>query len=219
MAHSLILGMTESGKTTLARKLAAYYKAQGIGVIVLDPLKDPLWQCDFITADQDEFLEVFWNSQSCMVFLDEGAESVGRYDKAMRKTATQGRHWGHCCHFITQHGTDLSPVVRGQCRHLFLFASARQQGEVLAKEYNQPELISCTDLKQGEYLHFSRFGVLKRCRLFSNNGGNENDTAPSDSGRRSDGIRTAGGDSTEEISQQSSAGPDAASAIAVPKTE
>lgn len=202
MAHSLILGMSESGKTTLARKLAAYYKSHGIGVIVLDPLRDPGWQCDFITADQDKFLDVFWNSQSCMAFLDEGAESVGRYDNAMKKTATQGRHWGHCCHFITQHGMDLSPVVRGQCRYLFLFASSRQQGEVLAKEYNQPELITCTDLKQGEYLHFSRFGVLKRCKVVLYNGGNENDSTASDRGGRDNDVWASGRQPTGEISHE-----------------
>jgi len=206
MAHSLILGMSESGKTTLARNLAAYYKKQGMGVIVLDPMRDPEWVCDFITADQDEFLQVFWSSQSCMVFLDEGAESVGRYDKAMRKTATQGRHWGHCCHFITQHGTDLAPVVRGQCRHLFLFQSSRQQGEVLAKEYNQPELLTCTDLKQGEYLHFSRFGVLKRCRVILKRG-NANDSASSDSGSGNNNVRVTGGCAREKIPHENDGDP------------
>jgi DNA helicase HerA-like ATPase len=59
MAHSLILGMTESGKTTLAKRLAQHYKSRGIGVIVLDPLNDD-WPCDFKTADPDEFLRVYW---------------------------------------------------------------------------------------------------------------------------------------------------------------
>lgn len=43
MAHVLFIGMTQSGKTTLAKRLAHEYVSRGISVIILDPLNDPGW--------------------------------------------------------------------------------------------------------------------------------------------------------------------------------
>lgn len=162
MAHVLILGMTESGKTTLARNLAAYYKYQQWGVLVLDPLKDPRWSCDFITDDQEEFLDVFWRSRRCIAFLDEGGESVGRYDTAMQQTATRGRHWGHSCHFIAQRATQLAPIVRDQCSRLYLFCSSVKDGRLMSEEFNKPELETCSELLQGEHIEAIKFGKVTR---------------------------------------------------------
>ena len=53
MTHNLILGMTMSGKTTLAKRLAAHYTQNGINVVVLDPMYDPEWEADFTTADEN----------------------------------------------------------------------------------------------------------------------------------------------------------------------
>lgn len=178
MAHVLILGMTESGKTTLARNLAGMYRAKGGKVLVLDPLADPRWPCDFITSDADEFLEVFWSSRRCFAFMDEGGESVGRYDAAMQKTATRGRHWGHSCHYIAQRATQMAPIIRDQCRHLFLFASSRKDGEELAREWNRDELLECSALKQGEYIHAEKFGAISRHQI-----GAKSDVAIRTSGR------------------------------------
>jgi energy-coupling factor transporter ATP-binding protein EcfA2 len=162
MAHVLICGMSESGKTTLARALASAYRRQGVGVLVLDPLRDPRWNCDFITSNQEEFLDIFWRSRRCMAFLDEGGKSVGRYNYAMQETATMSRHWGHSCHFISQDPTQLAPVVRDQSRHVFLFCSSDRIGKKLADEFNKPELLDCGGLKQGEYIRAARFGGVSR---------------------------------------------------------
>jgi len=41
--------MTESGKTTLAKKMIPLYQSKNIEILVLDPLGDRNWQADFIT--------------------------------------------------------------------------------------------------------------------------------------------------------------------------
>ena len=158
--------MTESGKTTLAKQLARTYKHNNIGVLVLDPLNDGGWSCDFITSDPEEFLRVYWDSCQCMVFIDESGDSVGRYDNAMIKTATRGRHWGHSNHYITQRGQQIARTVRDQCSNLFLFNTALEDCKVHAKEWNKPELIEAARLPQGEYFHTTRFGELTQSKLF-----------------------------------------------------
>ena len=166
MAHSLILGMTESGKTTLAKNLAAHYRANGIGVLVLDPMGDPEWQADFQTSDPEEFLEVFWSSRKCAAFIDEAGESVGQYDKVMGRTATKGRHWGHSCHYLSQRGAQIARTVRDQCGHIFLFTTALDDSKIHANEWNKPEMRGANTLAQGEYFHATRFGTLERGKLF-----------------------------------------------------
>lgn len=166
MAHSLILGMTESGKTTLAKTLAAHYKARGIGVLVLDPMNDPQWQCDYKTSDVAQFLTVFWQSKRCMVFIDEAGESVGRFDDLMVRTATKGRHWGHSCHYLSQRGAQLSRTVRDQCSHLFLFTTALDDCKIHSNEWNKQEMREASALPQGHYFHATRFGTLERGQLW-----------------------------------------------------
>lgn len=165
MAHVLILGMTESGKSTLAAQLTRHYKTQGRGVLVLDPLRDPRWISDYQTTDPNEFLEVVKESRSCMVFIDESGESVGQYDTEMHWLATRGRHYGHSCHFVSQRGAQIAKTVRDQCSHLFLFCCSMDDAKLLANEFNKPEIREANTLGKGEYFHVSRFGEVERCRV------------------------------------------------------
>lgn len=166
MAHSLILGMTESGKTTFAKRSAAAYQARGIKTIVLDPLKDPAWNADFQTSNPEDFLDKVWSSRCCAVFIDEAGDSVGRFDAAMVKTATRGRHWGHNLHYISQRGTMLARTVRDQCSNLILFCTALEDCKIHAREWNNPQLLQGAALPQGSYMAVTRFGALKKYSLF-----------------------------------------------------
>lgn len=158
--------MTESGKTTLARRLSADYKARGIGVIVLDPMNDPGWNADFQTTDPDQFLEVLWNSENCAVFIDEAGDSVGRFDNAMIQTATKGRHWGHNVHYISQRHAQVSLTVREQCRYIALFRAGLDDCKLHAKQWAQPGLLAGANLSQGEYLWCGRFSPVLKGNVF-----------------------------------------------------
>ena len=166
MSHQLIFGMTESGKTTLAKRLAAEYKSKGIGVLVLDPLHDPDWQADFKTDSPEVFLNVFWKSRRCAAFIDEAGDCVGQYDDLMIRTATRGRHWGHSCHYISQRGALLARTVRDQCGGLFLFCTALDDCKLYAKEWNSEELLEGSKLSKGEFYRVTRFGLAQRGKLF-----------------------------------------------------
>lgn len=167
MAHVLILGMTMSGKTTIAKRLATFYRQAGISVGVLDPLGDPEWDADYRTTDADEFLRSFWSSRQCAWFIDESGDAVGKYDEAMTKTATRGRHWGHRVHYLTQRGAQLSRTVRDQCSQLFLFTTSLDDSKIHANEWNSPELKTAHTLGQGEYFHKGRFTPLSRGNVFA----------------------------------------------------
>ena len=167
MSHSLVLGMTESGKTTLAKQLVQTYKAGGIKTIVLDPLHDPKWYADYQTDDPENFLTTLWSSRSCAVFIDEAGDMVGRYDDVMIKTATRGRHWGHSLHYLSQRGTLLNRTVRDQCSHIFLFTSSFEDCKIHANEWNKPALKDGYLLPQGVCFHATRYGDLEKINIFS----------------------------------------------------
>ena len=211
MPHSLILGITESGKTTLARSLSNEYRRMGSGVIVLDPLRDPRWQADHLVTDADEFLSLVWRSRSCMLFIDEAGDMIGRYDNAMQRIVTRGRHWGHSAHIITQRGAQLPPTVRNQCRYLFLFCTARADCEVLAREFNQDELLDGNKLAQGEYFFASRFGKVERRKITL--GAQSHDETATDSRRADSRIRSdSGGKAAQKGNGNAASAADSASA-------
>jgi hypothetical protein len=188
MAHVLILGTTESGKTTCGKRLAHAWVASGVHVLVLDPLNDPgwvpagngdagsdkphVWQ----TSDPDEFLSAFWASRRCAVFIDEAGDAVGRYDVVMQKTATRGRHWGHSVHFITQRGSQIAVTVRDQCTRLFLFRTGPRDAKTHAEEWAQPELLTTPHLPKGCYFYVTRFGEIRRGSLFGESHGADTDS-------------------------------------------
>ncbi len=166
MAHSLIVGMTESGKSTLGKQLSKLHKSAGFGILVLDPMNDPGWSADYKTDDNDAFLMRVWDSERCHVFVDEAGDAIGRYDATMQQLATKSRHWGHSCYFLTQRAAQLAFTVRAQCRHVFVFTSAKEDCKILAAEFNKPELLQANDLPQGEFFHAQRYGPVERGKLW-----------------------------------------------------
>jgi DNA helicase HerA-like ATPase len=167
MAHLLIVGMTDSGKSTLAAQLSHSYKKAGIGVIVLDPMLDKRWAADILTDDSNYFLQVMANSQTtnCAIFVDECGEMIGHYKKEMFFLATQGRHYGHNCHFVTQRAKQLSPTVRDQCNYLALFACSLDDGVEMSRNFNRPVLKDTNQLQKGEYFFCGRWGELKKLKI------------------------------------------------------
>ena len=167
MTRTLILGITETGKSTLAKKLCAGYNARNIHTIVCDPLLDPDWCASFQTANPDDFVKMFFSSRDCAVFIDESGDVVGRFPSdELRTIATRGRHWGHDVFFIAQRATQLSATVRMQCTRLYLFTSSFEDGKILAQEFNKPELRNCAQLKKGEFYACDLHGEVKKMRVF-----------------------------------------------------
>jgi hypothetical protein len=158
--------MTESGKTSLAKKLAAQYSANGIRVLVFDPMNDPEWVCDFQSWDFSEFMDEYWASRKCAVFFDEAGEAANENDKVLISTATKGRHWGHSNHYISQRGAMVPKTLRDQCSNLFIFAQSMDDAKTYAREYNSPNLTKVSTFQAGEYFHTTRFTNEKRGNIF-----------------------------------------------------
>lgn len=167
MPHTLILGITETGKTTLAYRLANTYKQKGTEVLVLDPLLSSRWAADFITDDAEKFLRIVFAKRKCALFVDEAGDMLDKYDSTMNKLATFSRHYGHNAHFICQRAIMVSPTIRAQCTNLFLFKQHRQDAEILARDFVSDDLLQATKLLKGEFLSkIGVDGIINRSKLF-----------------------------------------------------
>lgn len=155
--HKLILGITGSGKTHLCKTLAKKYKEAGYGVLVLDPMVDPDWTCDFKTKNKDEFLHVVKTNKNCKLFIDESGQEIGRYNQEMFFLATQARHWGHISHFISQRAQSVNKTVRDQCSELYAFRQSKTDADILAGDFAQEKLKDLCKLKKYEFLKCSNF--------------------------------------------------------------
>lgn len=158
--------MTESGKTSLARLLAARLKKRGYGVIVLDPINDPNWQADAVFTDFDAFMNAAYQSRSCFLFIDEAGMNCSTWDLHAYWLATQARHWGHSSIFICQRAQQLAKTMRDQCSYLYLFNCSRTDAKLLSDEFNKPELINANTLPRGTCFYVPRFGNVSKLEVF-----------------------------------------------------
>lgn len=164
--HVLIAGMTGSGKTTLAKLLVQRYKIKGTPSIVLDPMRDPTWNADFQTHDDEEFLRVMYNSQSCALFVDESGKAIGRYAKHMAVVTTESRHFGHKAHLISQRAAQIDKNVRDQCSELYIFKVGFDDAKALSTEFSCAELRNADKLQRGEFYKLDRFNPPQKFNLF-----------------------------------------------------
>lgn len=170
--HTLILGATESGKTTLAKAICKKLMKNGKKVLVLDPL-GANWPTNQVFTDSELFLEYFWKEKDRFVFIDESGEMVGRVNEEMAKVGTRGRHNGHSVFFLTQSRTQLNPILRRQCSQLFCFAIGADEAKGLAEEWICPQLEEAPFLQQGNCFWVRRFwqgkaGGAEKIDVFKN---------------------------------------------------
>ncbi len=139
--HSLIVGASGTGKTTLARGLADAALKAGRRVIVLDPLRTR-WPCNRLYGDVESLFFDYSRFPPSLIFIDESGTQAGRsvQDKLV-KLAIQGRHFGHIAIFIVQIPTRLCPDIRGQCTSLYLFRVAEKYQRLMAEEFVDNSLV------------------------------------------------------------------------------
>jgi len=170
MGHCIIIGQTESGKTTLAKSLAGWYKRHGVGIVVLDPMLDPGWNADWITDNPDKFLAFVRDPDQCLqcaLFIDESSESINKYDKEFNWITCRSRHHGHVAHLISQRAQDINPSTRAQATTLYIFNVNPVDAKQYALDFNAPAALDAPNLPQGTCIKIERFKPAQRIVVFT----------------------------------------------------
>lgn len=129
---------------------------------------DKGWIADLVTSNPHKFLITAQKSRSCMLYLDESGETVGRYNDEMLWLATRARHYGHISHFITQRVVLLNRTVRDQCSKLFVFRVSANDAKALADDWANPHLYNAANLDKYQFIYCNRFGATKKYTLTLN---------------------------------------------------
>lgn len=164
MAHVGIFGPTECGKTTLARYLAREYLAQGIAVLVFNPIGNAWAEATWQTDNPDLFMQKVQVSRSCALFFEEGTDEIDR-QKKYTWLFTRSRHLGHRMHVIGHGGSFLTPTMRNSISRLFLFRSSEAIAKLWAEDLADKRVFEACDLNQYEFLNIARFRAPIKSKL------------------------------------------------------
>lgn len=157
ITHSLYTGVTQSGKTTLARAMARQASATG-RVVVYDPLGSPTaggeWgERSEVHEDLEPFLQRVYAPEftNADVFIDEAHHVFNHQDKSHLWLLTQGRHYGLRLHLLTQRPTKVHPDARTNCGRCFMFRLAHDDARSIGLDYGFSSIHKET-LDKGDFL-------------------------------------------------------------------
>lgn len=146
--HIIIVGMTGSGKTEMAKLLSREYAKQGVKSLVLSPFApEDGWAAELQTKNVQEFLSVVYAKQGYAVFIDEVYHY--RKEKGIIELATMGRHWRHIVHFISQRVMMIPIDVRCNCSKAISFEQSPENADVLYQQFNEPAFLETPKLGKG----------------------------------------------------------------------
>lgn len=182
--HAGILGMTQSGKSTFAQFLCRQFAKEGRQCLVYDlTLTDEemseclkhspgcIWEANFTTNDEREFLDAFWACVDSIVFVEEGTESAGRARGEIVFTATRGSHQvgslgaGNSLFYIAHGFTELNKTIRNNLSEYFIFRVTAESAKDLANEFDDEDLRKASKLQPGEFYHVSTDQPVTKWRL------------------------------------------------------
>lgn len=156
------MGNSRSGKTTLAKILAARHSLQH-PVIVYDPNESQGWPG---VAKKFSAPGIFFKNvqqvQRAVVYIDE-AKTLWDYDaEAADELVYRGRHRGFALVLIAQRTRMVAPNGRNQCSRIFAFRQQKDDAATLAQEYHE-ELEECRTLEIGQFLASDGYKIWRGC--------------------------------------------------------
>lgn len=142
MSHTLIVGVTESGKTTLAREIARELATKKQNVIVYDPVgtatKGGGWPKEAkVFTEEAEFWKYINRDDvgHAHVFVDEAGDMFNMSKPGNHWLLSRGRHYGFFVFMICQRPTMIAPTTRTQASTCYMFRLATTDAKAICADW------------------------------------------------------------------------------------
>lgn len=156
--HTLICGVTMSGKTTLAHAVANALAIEGHNIIVYDPVGTATavgnWpKSAVIFDDEQEFFDYLTRPDvfHAHIFIDEAGDVFSAQKRENLWLLTRGRHFGFFVYLIAQRPKMILPSARNQCGLAYVFRLAVDDLKEIGKDYGFSDLDK-NSLDKGDFL-------------------------------------------------------------------
>jgi hypothetical protein len=161
-----IFGPSESGKTTLAKKIAFhFYRTEKRESLVLDAIAKDYWgEHAKVFVNETEFWEVIFKTRNCLVVVDDSSSTINR-DRDLNRVFTTLRHQGHKLLVIGHHASNLLPEMRDQLQRIFLFLQNADSVDKWQMVFPGADLSQATQLRQYEFLTVANYQPPLKVKL------------------------------------------------------
>lgn len=139
-AHCLYTGVTQTGKTTLARMHARILDRAGYDLIVYDPVRTETHGGDWPERAQvyerlDAFIAKCKHARDAYVFVDEAADVFALSQTENHWLLRRGRHAGLYVRIIAQRPKMIAPNARTQCAIAYVFRMSRDDAREIFADF------------------------------------------------------------------------------------
>jgi molybdopterin-guanine dinucleotide biosynthesis protein len=161
-----IFGASESGKTTLAKKISAHlWKREKRPTLVLDAVSVSNWGGHATVFTKEEiFWRVIFQKTNSLVIVDDASVTINR-DNELNGVFTTLRHQGHKLIVIGHSAGNLLPQMREQLQRIFLFLQNRKSIEAWETVFPMQDLSAATQLQQYEFLTVANYSPPQKFKL------------------------------------------------------
>lgn len=127
--------------------------------LVLDPSGQRWENAAFVTTDTDQFIDIAFQNERCLLVVDESGEALDKTNPAHMSLATRSRHRGHTAFFIAQRATQIPPLVRQQCVQAYIFKQSRREIQILIDCLACDGIAEVAKLKKGQCLKANPYDI------------------------------------------------------------
>jgi energy-coupling factor transporter ATP-binding protein EcfA2 len=182
--HVLYCGVTQSGKTTLARHHARILSRAGYDIAIYDPVNTAThgggWPDGAQIMDSPELFHKYVDrangepERPIFLFVDECADIFGHSETHAHWIPRQIRHRNIYLRMIVQRPKMLHPNVRTQCAYAYILRLARDDLKIICADYGHGSEIAPETIDRGDCMlltsgsptveYFNVFDLVKPAR-------------------------------------------------------
>ena len=162
----LILGASESGKSSIAKHLVKLYQTTtDKPVLVCDPMGYEWEHADFVTTDINVLLEKAQVLENCFIFIDEAQTTIGNYPKEKIWFTAQSRHNRHSVAIAAHRSVHVSRDMVPHFNLFYLLSQTRKDALEMSEHLNDENVKEIMHYKALQFMRFQRFKEPKRGKI------------------------------------------------------